>query len=284
MKKGSVNDTVDMQPVNRFVSEQHHTDTAPTGIMQSIDDRNLISTDEFSGIDTLSGSIMSSSGSIPTRNVRGPESSSSLAGNVAADQDRQSAGAAIQYEQGLQDKILAIEHHSDGDLTGDFYSTVVDTSDTTIKAAIASIVENQNSIIHKSDELWITNEELNLVLVLDEQAREVGAIIIKNPVHLYFDAQRGLVFVGSKSSKVKGGGGAVYAIDIHTRQVVKTFSLLGKAKMNHPTGIAVYDDILFVGEQQENVLLTFNVTTQRFLRQIVSKFSSDIEHVIISDC
>ena len=55
--------------------------------------------------------------------------------------------------------------------------------------------------------------------------------------------------------------------------------------MNHPTGLAVDADTLFVAEQSMNVVLTFNITTQRFIRQIIGPMANDgIESIILSDC
>lgn len=93
----------------------------------------------------------------------------------------------------------------------------------------------------------------------------------------------GIVFIGSRSKKLAGGG-AVYGYDINTFQRMKTFSLLGKVGMMHPAGITHYKDILFVGEQSENSILTFNISTERFIKTIVNKFDSNIEHIMLSDC
>lgn len=135
-----------------------------------------------------------------------------------------------------------------------------------------------------AEELWVANEDLNRIVILDKDAVEIAEITITNPIVLLFDPTREIMFVSSKNKKKKGGGGGVYGIDVHTRQVVKSFVMLGKAVLNHPTGLAMHGDVLFVGEQEKNVIMTFNITTQRYIREIVSTLPSKVEHVILSDC
>jgi hypothetical protein len=68
-------------------------------------------------------------------------------------------------------------------------------------------------------ELWISNEDLHHVLIVDTRGRLVDKVKIKNPIGLYVDEDRhGMVFVGSKKTKTGSkGSGAVYGVDIATR-------------------------------------------------------------------
>ena len=87
--------------------------------------------------------------------------------------------------------------------------------------------------------------------------------------------------------------------------------------MDHPTGLAVHDDVLFVAEQvrprdpasmnppsfflisqhlpraqrllvmyqTRNVVLSFNVTSGRYIRQVIGTLNTDgIESIALSDC
>jgi hypothetical protein len=88
--------------------------------------------------------------------------------------------------------------------------------------------------------------------------------------------------------------------------------------MDHPTGLAVHDDVLFVAEQvrprdaasmppsaflllhlahlprtqrllvmcqTRNVVLSFNVTSGRYIRQVIGALNTDgIESIALSDC
>ena len=131
--------------------------------------------------------------------------------------------------------------------------------------------------------LWIANEDLHRIIIVDSNGKYVGKVKVKNPVGLIYNQNRNLVFVGSK--KGSKSTGSVYGIDAFTQKIVKTFTLLGGETMNHPTGLAVSGDTLFVGEQSMDVVLTFNVTTERFLRQIIGRMNSGgIESIVLSDC
>ena len=132
-------------------------------------------------------------------------------------------------------------------------------------------------------QLWVANENLHRVLIVDNLGRFVGTVKIKNPVGLFYDRTKNIVFVGSKKSSKNTG--AVFGIDIMTRRVVKVFTLLGGETMNHPTGIVVSGDVLFVAEQTMNVVLTFNITSERYIKEIIGKMSNGgVEHIALSDC
>jgi hypothetical protein len=130
-------------------------------------------------------------------------------------------------------------------------------------------------------ELWITNEDLDGVVVVNREGKLLGSIFIKKPVGLYHSPEDhpDVVFIGSKFKKQ----GGVFAFDIHNRRKVKSYQSIG---MTHPTGMVAYRDVLFVNDQSRNAVLTFNITTGRVINLIIpsSKFHGDIEHIMISHC
>ena len=137
--------------------------------------------------------------------------------------------------------------------------------------------------VENLQQLWVANENLHRVLIVDSMGKFVGTIKIKNPVGLFFDRPRNMVFVGSKKSSKSTG--AVFGVNIFTKRVVKLFTLLGGETMNHPTGIVVSGDVLFVAEQSMNVVLTFNVTSERYIKEIIGKMNyGGIEHIALSGC
>jgi hypothetical protein len=132
-------------------------------------------------------------------------------------------------------------------------------------------------------QLWIANEDLHRIVIVNNNGQYVGKVKIRNPLGLLYDGKRRIVYVGSKKSNKDTG--SVYGISIDTLNIVTRFTLLGGETMNHPTGLAVDADTLFVAEQSMNVVLTFNITTQRFIRQIIGPMANDgIESIILSDC
>lgn len=139
------------------------------------------------------------------------------------------------------------------------------------------------SIVWVGKQLWTTNEDLHRILIVDNNGNYVGKIKVKNPVGMIYDHSRNMVFVGSKKSSKSTG--SVFGIDVLSMKIIKTFTLLGGETMSHPTGIAINGDTLFVAEQTMNVVLTFNITTERFLHQVIGPMENDgIEHIALSDC
>ena len=143
--------------------------------------------------------------------------------------------------------------------------------------------QGMRAIVWVGTQLWIANEDLHRIIIVDNEGRYVGKVKIKNPVGLIYSKSKNLVFVGSKKSSKSTG--SVYGIDVYTQKILKTFTLLGGETMSHPTGLAVSGETLFVGEQSMDVVLTFNITTERFLRQIIGRMNSGgIESITLSDC
>jgi hypothetical protein len=143
---------------------------------------------------------------------------------------------------------------------------------------------NPEKMANVPEHLWIANLDHNKVIIVDSTARERGFISVHSPIGMYYDALRGIVYVGSKSKKSVGGGGAVYGIEINTLSIVKTFTIIGKVGLMHPTGITAYGDTLFVAEQQSNVVIAFNITSERYIRTIIPRITDPVEQIILSNC
>jgi hypothetical protein len=129
-------------------------------------------------------------------------------------------------------------------------------------------------------ELWIANEDVNQVVIVDRRGHHIGSINVDSPIGLYQTANvPGIIFIGSKAKKI----GAVYAVNTTSRGIVKTYQAIG---MKHPTGITSYKDTLFVGDQTRNAVLTFNLTTARVIKMIIpsSKISGYVEQLTLSPC
>ena len=74
----------------------------------------------------------------------------------------------------------------------------------------------------------------------------------------------------------------VYAYDKETFEVVRKYGLIG---MVHPTGIVVHDGILYVADQSLGAILTFDLHSTRFIRNIWQRNSGgDIEQLVLGHC
>jgi outer membrane protein assembly factor BamB len=135
------------------------------------------------------------------------------------------------------------------------------------------------SILVVGNDLWIANEDINgIVIVPLNTGLATNIVVIKSPIGLYYDIQSNLVFVGSKE---KHWGGAVYAVDPNYLKVVRTYTT---NRMNHPSGIVVYDNVLYVAEQILGAIFAFNVQTGSFIRRIVKNTPGQIEQLALSSC
>ena len=110
------------------------------------------------------------------------------------------------------------------------------------------------------------------MVVVDTLGRYVARVLITSPLGLTFCPKQHLVFVGSK--KGPNNQGAVYGIDPITRTIVKTFVLPPQALasgqgLDHPAGLTIHGNILYVAEQSSNAVFTFDITTTQFIRQII---------------
>jgi hypothetical protein len=128
-------------------------------------------------------------------------------------------------------------------------------------------------------QLWIANEDLSAIIVVDQQGTYIGSIALAGAIGLYSTEALPFVFCSSKSKK----NGAVYAINKDTLSIERTYKVIG---MSHPTALVSFEDTLFVGDQTRNVLISFNITSQRYIRQVVAESAMPgvIEQMILSDC
>lgn len=135
------------------------------------------------------------------------------------------------------------------------------------------------SILRYKDTIWIANEDLDGVAVASISTGIIYEIIVvHNPIGLFHDHESGLIFVSSKQKHWKG---AVYAISPDTLRVVSTFTTI---RMTHPTGITVYQDLLYVAEQVLGEIVVFRVSTQEYLGHLVKKTPGQIEQLLLSPC
>lgn len=135
------------------------------------------------------------------------------------------------------------------------------------------------SIIIVHNEMWIANEDFDGVVMVDlPTGLSLNIVVISKPIGLYYDPESELIFV---SSKKKHRQGSVLAIDRKTLRVVKSYK---EERMEHPTGIFVHNKILYVAEQIESAILTFDVESTEFLGKIIKHIPGDVEHILLSDC
>jgi len=111
--------------------------------------------------------------------------------------------------------------------------------------------------------LWIANENKSEVkqgiLIIDEHGYVTGSVNIRKPIYItYVPEQSPYVWVGTKRSSSGRFDGMVVAINKDTLKIEKVFK--SKA-LTHPTGMILVDGELYVGDQETNKVLIFDLET-----------------------
>ena len=160
---------------------------------------------------------------------------------------------------------------------------------------IPSLIEN--SLINN---LWIAQEDYNHIYMVNTDGVLVNKIKVTNPIGLYYSGTPNSVdhvYVTSKGKKKIDGN--VYLYNTKTLKKEKSFTLIG---MTHPTSVLEYEGVLYVSEQVKpdsltylltyllthsqpsGQILTFNVTTTRFIRTIYTGLPDALEIMTFSNC
>eukprot|EP01035_Chromulina_nebulosa_P016802 gene16802-22284_t len=118
------------------------------------------------------------------------------------------------------------------------------------------------------DSVWIANENMDAVFILSPSTGTLMRTLrIASPINLHVDYQCNCVFVGSKNKDKISDQGNVIAYNINDGKVLRRYSLL---RMTHPTGIVSYKGVLYVADQHSSAIHSFNITTGRYIRLVMS--------------
>lgn len=119
------------------------------------------------------------------------------------------------------------------------------------------------------------------VVIADVETGQItDFIVVDTPIGLYHHRELNLTFVSCKS-KVRGG--VVYAIDVNTFVIKKSYY---HRHMVHPSGMTAYVDILYVAEQTLGAILSFDIQSEAYLGKIVEErwLVDEIEQLALSPC
>ena len=134
-------------------------------------------------------------------------------------------------------------------------------------------------MLYLDGNIWIANEDIDGVAVVDVSTGLINDIVSAHrPVWLHYDKNSNLIFV---SSRKKHWEGCVYAIDPVKKKVVSSYS---NNRMDHPSGMTTHGDVLYVALNDLGDVLTFNITSTKFLKTLLSDFMGEIEQIIMTDC
>lgn len=127
------------------------------------------------------------------------------------------------------------------------------------------------------DNLWIADEKADGLTVVDSNGYQIRRVPMRRPIGIYYCSRSNLVFASSRSSY-----GMVYAVNPDTFEIVRRYHYHG---MTHPTGIASFDNTLFVLLHHSGLIVTFDITSGKYLSTIASGFEKNtLEQIVLSNC
>jgi hypothetical protein len=138
------------------------------------------------------------------------------------------------------------------------------------------------SIISVGETLWIAYERLDCVKIVSfKSGEELHTISISRPIGLFYD-ENNAVYIGSRENV----NGVVFTADAKSFKISdKTFK---HEKCFHPTGLAAYNDTLFVACHHINGIVTFDIESRSYLGPILERSTRKkdfrIEQIILSMC
>lgn len=137
--------------------------------------------------------------------------------------------------------------------------------------------EGVRAIAFVGENLWIADERTDAISVVDSDGHRIRKIQIRHPIGVFYSQDHNLVFCGSRSSY-----GLIYALDPDTYDIIHRYHAPG---MTHPTGLTVYNDILFALLHHTGRVVTFDIPSAKVLKTIASGFEENsLEQIVLSDC
>jgi len=128
----------------------------------------------------------------------------------------------------------------------------------------------------KAGKLYIANND-NSVSVYLADGSIFKVLKVDTPIGLFMDHPSGTLYVGSNAK----AGSFVYAYSAENWKLLQVYQDIN---LQHPAGIAVYNDTLYVVSQTNRILVSFDVPTGRFREVVIPNFPDDPEQLLISPC
>jgi len=130
------------------------------------------------------------------------------------------------------------------------------------------------AIMYVDDLLWVANEDLDGLFVVDSEGKYVNFVKIKKPIGLLYVKEKHLMYVSTKDSKV-------YAVD--TKLYLVRYDLHNPYGWNHPTGMAQHGSSLFIADQNQGTIYLYNVDSTLYEQRLISGLGR-VEQLLISEC
>lgn len=136
-------------------------------------------------------------------------------------------------------------------------------------------------LVFVGENLWVACEDTKSVSIISPHGSEIHKFSPGKglkPVGLLHDkGGSGLVFVSTRGKKK----GPVLAIDPNSKEIVREYFVDGQL---HSTGMVVYENTLYVATQELGSILSYDISSGRYLGVAASNFPDTIERLELSYC
>mmetsp|Transcript_17070 Transcript_17070/g.20092 ORF Transcript_17070/g.20092 Transcript_17070/m.20092 type:complete len:337 (-) Transcript_17070:194-1204(-) len=158
---------------------------------------------------------------------------------------------------------------SNEDLIASFYPCNVDDSTTS---------ELRGITFDNSGVFYVAYKQADLILVYNATTKhQLGTRKCTSCIGITYDANTNSIFAGSSDDDKVHQYKAWPDLD-----KIQTFS--NSDHLGHPSGVTVYNDVLYVGSQETSRIVSFNITNNDYLGTIVKDFEDTIEDLTLSFC
>jgi DNA-binding beta-propeller fold protein YncE len=143
---------------------------------------------------------------------------------------------------------------------------------------VADLTDLRGVAVDASGYVYVADETGGTVRVLDGvTGAQVGEVACAKCAGVTFDPATGCVFVGSIDKD------HVYQFEAWPSLAkVQTFG--DDSDLDHPAGIAVDGDTVYVASQNSNEILAFSIASGAFLRTVVAAVPDQLEGIALSGC
>mmetsp|Transcript_26320 Transcript_26320/g.42634 ORF Transcript_26320/g.42634 Transcript_26320/m.42634 type:complete len:398 (-) Transcript_26320:170-1363(-) len=129
--------------------------------------------------------------------------------------------------------------------------------------------------------LWVCSTKDGVSILDGETGKELHRIDVKHPVGIASDPHTGMIYVGSYHKKKPSKIIAISPVDFEQKlilQVPKPY------RMQHPAGLVISNDRLFVVAQEERMLYAWNLLDGSFKGAVLKNLPKRPEQVAILRC
>lgn len=130
------------------------------------------------------------------------------------------------------------------------------------------------AIVFVGDNLWIANENMDGIFVVDAKGKYIAFVSVTKPIGLLYAKKKDIVYASTKKGKV-------YAID--TNLYLVRYDLYNPFGWDHPTGMANDGTNLYIADQDQGVIYLFDMDSTLYVQRFITGLGR-VEQLVLSQC